>query len=986
MSASKAESLLNAAQEAAWNGNHDQAIALCTEALTEEGLDAATRIDLFAARAESFFALHQLELAAKDAESMLPIAERENEPAFQARALNRQTIVQIRRGADAAVPIAAKALQFARLSGRKEIEAQSLYILSEAQLWSGLRDESIFHAWESAELYRNLHDASGEGRAMRMIAASYWFKGDNEEVRRFVSEAIVLCRRSGDQYGLGNALHLLSFVEIDLAKRIQLNREARQAFISAGYLERRIATDSSQAITYSLLGLLSRARRILLAVEESSRQFMEFSSRTYQLENLAQIEIALGNLENARRWTAEMQKLDLLGEPKELRKWIQILLGQIALLENRPADAAKFLNEALQAVEKEGGSVTDEIRANVFLGQAYLAIGDLAAALQATTRSADIHGAHSLAVLNAFPRQHIWWTHSQVLRANKRFAEAWEALIQSYQLVLEHINGMSDEGLRRNYLNKIKINREIIDSWLREGQERQLPAGELYAHLEGKADLREPFQRLVDTGLRLNALNSEVELHEFLIDEATEIIGAERVLLILDNENGRLLAGAQMPPGEEAQLLLDSIAGLLEHVRKTRSVALESAESPRSPTPSRISAPLIAQNKILGYLYADMDARYGSFDQTDADMLGMLAAQGAVALANARLLDGLEEEVRQRTAELNARVDELQIINSVQQGLATEMDFQAIVDLVGDKLRKVFDTPDFIISWYDERDNLMHYLYFYEHGQRLEIPSQPPAAGGIFDTMVQTRQPIVLNNADDFAQINIPLLPGKQRSKSMLSVPIISADRVLGLMGMENFERENAYGDAELRLMTTIAASLGTALENARLFDETQHLLRETERREAEKAALEEVGRQISATLDLEIVLERIAGHARKLLNADASALYLRDKDRPSLFKAIAAVGEDAQEIKAAEFSSGEGILGDVARRRSAEMINFTADDPRTLKIAGTDSRPFEHMLVTPLLSPDGLRGLMAVWRSGQDRAFKLEELNFLSGLSLHAV
>ena len=44
-----------------------------------------------------------------------------------------------------------------------------------------------------------------------------------------------------------------------------------------------------------------------------------------------------------------------------------------------------------------------------------------------------------------------------------------------------------------------------------------------------------------------------------------------------------------------------------------------------------------------------------------------------------------------------------------------------------------------------------------------------------------------------------------------------------------------------MRLLTTIAASLGTALENARLFDETQRLLKETEERNAELAIINSV-------------------------------------------------------------------------------------------------------------------------------------------------
>ena len=73
-------------------------------------------------------------------------------------------------------------------------------------------------------------------------------------------------------------------------------------------------------------------------------------------------------------------------------------------------------------------------------------------------------------------------------------------------------------------------------------------------------------------------------------------------------------------------------------------------------------------------------------------------------------------------------------------------------------------------------------------------------------------------------------MPGTDLSKSLVAVPIITSDRVIGSLQIENYERENAFGESELRLLTTIAASLGTALENARLFDETQRLFKVTSR------------------------------------------------------------------------------------------------------------------------------------------------------------
>ena len=173
--------------------------------------------------------------------------------------------------------------------------------------------------------------------------------------------------------------------------------------------------------------------------------------------------------------------------------------------------------------------------------------------------------------------------------------------------------------------------------------------------------LREPFQRLTDTGLRLNALRSSVELQQFLIDEATELSGAERVLLLLETAKGTQLAGSMLPYGENTATLVRRLEDEVARVRSNRATLLYFSPPDSDPRTQRshIIAPLIAQNRLLGYLYADMDGIFGTFNEGDRDLLGMLANQAAVALNNALLMEGLEQRVEERTVELQERLDEL---------------------------------------------------------------------------------------------------------------------------------------------------------------------------------------------------------------------------------------------------------------------------------------------------------------------------------------
>ena len=58
--------------------------------------------------------------------------------------------------------------------------------------------------------------------------------------------------------------------------------------------------------------------------------------------------------------------------------------------------------------------------------------------------------------------------------------------------------------------------------------------------------------------------------------------------------------------------------------------------------------------------------------------------------------------------------------------------------------------------------------------------------------------------------------------------------------------------------MTTIAASLGTALENARLFEETQRLLKETERRATELTTVNRISQALTSELELDALLKLV--------------------------------------------------------------------------------------------------------------------------------
>ena len=80
-----------------------------------------------------------------------------------------------------------------------------------------------------------------------------------------------------------------------------------------------------------------------------------------------------------------------------------------------------------------------------------------------------------------------------------------------------------------------------------------------------------------------------------------------------------------------------------------------------------------------------------------------------------------------------------------------------------------------------------------------------------------------------------------------------------------------------------------------------------------------------------------------------------------------------------------QGIIGDLARRGVAEVINDVTGDPRVLPIPGTDVEPDERLIAAPLRARGTVSGMMAVWRGSPGLRFSAADLEFLEGLSQQA-
>ncbi|MCC6197654.1 MAG: GAF domain-containing protein [Burkholderiales bacterium] len=965
--------------ELAASGRHAQAVAAASEALDDARIAPALRLDLHDLRAESSIALGALPAAAADAEAMLAVARRARKPALLAQALSRRAYVEIRSGRSRDATATAKlAVQAARRAGDARTEGIALLRLGEAYFRTRENAQAVRDCTDAARLFKSLGETAWEGRAWWCVSAARSGQGRADDSDRAAHRALALARRAGDRHGIGNALNMLTFHQPDIAKTMDLLRQAMAAFEAAGYVERQAVITHNLATRYATLGLNRRALRLYERADAAYRRASTTGfGRGTTLWMQGHARHALGDDAGARSNLVEAIECWEASRPAQFTAYRPLVHGLLALWEGNPARAITLYEEGARIL-RDSDQVALEITALVGLSEAYLAAGRAADALAPAERAAAIHRARNLAEIQGTDLLELWWRYHLALAANGRDAAARRALAVAYRFLVAPIRKLTDEGLRRNYLDKAELHRNVVRAVLTgpaAGKGRRPPA-----HLAVASSLKEPFERLVDTGLRLNALRSREELLEFLIDEATEISGAERVLLVLETPEGRKLAGSLVPKGEDAEAILRDVQAAIGEVARTRSASL--AHLPANAAPlaqrSRIVAPLIARNEIAGFLYADIDGAFGRFHDNDRDLLGMLATQAAVALDNAQWSAGLEQKVAQRTQELEQRAGELAIINGVQAALAAELDIQGIYDAVGDKVRAIFRNADVGIRILDAKTQLLHFPYMYENGERLALAASPLLDYGFAAHVLRTRETLLINEdmAGVAAKYGSLTIAGTAEEKSALWVPLIVSEQARGIITLADTEREHAFSDADVRLLQTLAGSMSIALENARLFDETQRRSRET-------AALAEVGRDLSSSLDLATVMDRIARNAKDLLQVNSSAIFL-PVPGSSDYRAIVALGDSAEEIRATVIEGGVGIIGSLLQSGRSEHINDAQADPRGVQIAGTVVQNDERLMVVPLLAGQAVEGAMTVWRTG-GAPFDDRDLEFLEGLARQA-
>jgi signal transduction histidine kinase/DNA-binding response OmpR family regulator len=207
----------------------------------------------------------------------------------------------------------------------------------------------------------------------------------------------------------------------------------------------------------------------------------------------------------------------------------------------------------------------------------------------------------------------------------------------------------------------------------------------------------------------------------------------------------------------------------------------------------------------------------------------------------------LEEKVERRTSEVQQRLNELATVNSVSQALNDKLELNKLIELVGDKMKEVFNSDITYLAVLDEDSKIINFPY--QDGDNME----PLKLGeGLTSRIIQTGEPLLINKDKDIVAEydKYGLKQTGKQAVSYLGVPIPVEDTIIGVLSVQSMTQEGRFNEEDKNLLNTIAINVGVALHNAELYEEAKEAkARAEDANEAKSAFLSTVSHELRTPL-----------------------------------------------------------------------------------------------------------------------------------------
>ena len=383
---------------------------------------------------------------------------------------------------------------------------------------------------------------------------------------------------------------------------------------------------------------------------------------------------------------------------------------------------------------------------------------------------------------------------------------------------------------------------------------------------------------------------------------------------------------------------------------------------------SSAGIPLVSTGEPVGVLFINY-RKFRPFTPEQRERTEAFANLAALAIHNARVF-----------AQRERSVDELSVLNEIGKAIssATTLGVDHILDLVYQQTKRLMDVTSFYVAFFDEPTDTVSFKFAVEEGQSVALGVgdwvSRKAGNGLTEYVIHQAEPLLIRHGlgtwleeQDVDCIG-PL------AKSWLGVPMFTEERVLGVIGIQNYQKEYVYGSRDRDILASIAAQAAIAIEQTRLF-------RDVRSQKDELEALHNTAATIGSEADIQSRLDALVTAAKTRFSVNGGCIYLDDPDKQVLvLRALQGVPPKRYKL-GSTLPHGQGLSGLIIQERKTHFVNDYAHyENRIPHLADV----FGNVIAAPLMLQDEVIGVLAVFDPEGKRTFSGEDSPGLERFARH--
>src|SRR5437879_10106160 len=228
---------------------------------------------------------------------------------------------------------------------------------------------------------------------------------------------------------------------------------------------------------------------------------------------------------------------------------------------------------------------------------------------------------------------------------------------------------------------------------------------------------------------------------------------------------------------------------------------------------SELAVPLITKNRVIGVI--DLEAREpGYFTEEHSRLLTLVASRMAAGIENAQLYTRTTRQ---------ARI--LLLLNEIARELSSILNLDELLGRIAELLRRLIDFQMFSILLLDSSGEKLQHRFSLRFNENVHVKREIPLGRGLVGAAAESKQAVLVPDVSKDPRY----IEGIQDTRSELAVPLIYKDKEIGVLDLEH-TRRGFFTDDHRRTMTTLAAQVAIAIENARLYEQIERQEKRLER------------------------------------------------------------------------------------------------------------------------------------------------------------